>query len=58
MVAASSETVRRAAGLQATLLNQIVDELFKEHHLFVKKLAELLGSKNVRMLYTPGREIR
>jgi hypothetical protein len=23
-----------------------------------EQLAELLGSKNVRMLYTPGREIR
>ncbi len=38
-----ASTVRRAAGLQATLLNQIVDELFKEHHLSEKKLAELLG---------------
>jgi acid phosphatase family membrane protein YuiD len=36
-------TVRRAAGVQARLLNEIVDELFKEHHLSEKKLAELLG---------------
>ncbi len=38
-----ASTVRRAAGQQARLLNQIVDELFQEHHLSEKKLAELLG---------------
>ena len=38
-----ASTVRRAAGLQATLLNDIVDELFKEHHFSEHKLAELLG---------------
>lgn len=38
-----ASTVRRAAGMQAKLLNQIVDELFKEHHLSEGKLAELLG---------------
>jgi acid phosphatase family membrane protein YuiD len=38
-----ASTVRRAAGLQARLLNEIVDELFKEHHFSERKLAELLG---------------
>ena len=38
-----ASTVRRAAGTQARLLNQIVDELFKEHHLSQSKLKELLG---------------
>lgn len=38
-----ASTVRRATGQQARLLNQIVDELFKEHHLSEKKLRELLG---------------
>ncbi|MDA0991284.1 MAG: divergent PAP2 family protein [Verrucomicrobia bacterium] len=38
-----ASTVRRSAGLQARLLNEIVDELFKEHHLSEKKMAELLG---------------
>ena len=38
-----ASTVRRSAGLQATLLNEIVDELFKEHRLSEKKMAELLG---------------
>ena len=43
LVMFDASTVRRAAGLQARLLNQIVDELFKEHRLSEKKLAELLG---------------
>lgn len=38
-----AQSFRRAAGQQARLLNQIVEELFKEHHLSEKKLAELLG---------------
>jgi acid phosphatase family membrane protein YuiD len=38
-----ASTVRRAAGQQARLLNEIVDELFREHHFSERKLAELLG---------------
>lgn len=38
-----AQSVRRAAGLQARLLNQVVQELFKEHHLSRQKLAEVLG---------------
>jgi acid phosphatase family membrane protein YuiD len=38
-----ASTVRRAAGLQASLLNDIVKELFKEHHFSERKLVELLG---------------
>jgi len=38
-----ASTVRRSAGLQAGLLNDIIDELFQEHHLSEKKLVELLG---------------
>ena len=38
-----AQSVRRAAGQQAKLLNKIVAELFKEHHLSQQKLAELLG---------------
>lgn len=38
-----AQSVRRAAGHQARILNQIVEELFKEHHLSQQKLAELLG---------------
>lgn len=38
-----ASTVRRSAGQQARLLNEIVDELFKEHHLSERKMKELLG---------------
>lgn len=38
-----AQSVRAAAGEQAALLNQIVDELLREHHLSEKKLKELLG---------------
>ncbi len=38
-----AQSVRAAAGEQAALLNQIVDELLHEHHLSEKKLKELLG---------------
>jgi len=38
-----ASTVRRATGLQARLLNQIVDEVFKSHHLSTQKLIEILG---------------
>ena len=38
-----ASTVRRAAGLQAKLLNQIVDEILKQHHLPTQKLKEILG---------------
>ncbi len=38
-----AQSVRRAAGLQARLLNEIVQELFREHHLSQRRLAELLG---------------
>ena len=38
-----ASTVRRAAGLQARLLNEMIDELFKAHHFSERKLAELLG---------------
>ncbi|MDA0577920.1 MAG: divergent PAP2 family protein [Verrucomicrobia bacterium] len=38
-----ASTVRRAAGLQASLLNEIIAELFKEHRLSERKLKELLG---------------
>ena len=36
--------VRQAAGKQARILNQMIDELFKEHHEFHEdRLKELLG---------------
>ena len=43
VVMLDASIVRRAAGQQASLLNQIVDELFREHRLSEQKVAELLG---------------
>jgi len=36
-------TVRRAAGQQSRLLNEMLDELFKTHRFSEQKLVELLG---------------
>lgn len=36
-------SVRRAAGNQAKVMNQMIDELFKEHKLKHTRLKELLG---------------
>jgi len=38
-----AQSVRRAAGQQARLLNEMVQELFREHHFSQRRLAELLG---------------
>lgn len=38
-----AQSVRRAAGIQAGILNQIIDELFKSHRFSEQKLVELLG---------------
>ncbi len=46
-----AQSVRRAAGTQARLLNQIVEELFKEHHLSENKLAELLGHTPLEVFF-------
>lgn len=45
-----ASTVRRATGQQARLLNQIVEELFKEHHLSEQKLKELLGHTRMEVV--------
>jgi len=50
IVMIDAQSVRRAAGQQARLLNQIVDELFREHHLSQQKLAELIGHTPMEVL--------
>ena len=42
-------TLRYAAGQQAKLLNEMVNELFKEHHFNETKLKELLGHTRVEV---------
>jgi acid phosphatase family membrane protein YuiD len=44
-----ASTVRRAAGHQATLLNQVVDVVLKQHHLPTEKLREILGHTRVEV---------
>ena len=43
IVSFDATTVRNAMGQQAHLLNEMMRELFKEHHFSEKKLKELLG---------------
>lgn len=45
-----ASTVRRAAGQQAGILNDIIEELFKEHRLSEVKLKELLGHTRLEVL--------
>jgi uncharacterized protein len=45
-----AQSVRRASGLQARLLNQIVEEFFKAHHFSQEKLVELLGHTRLEVL--------
>lgn len=46
-----AQGVRRAAGLQASMLNQIIEELVKQHHWPRRqKLAELLGHSRHEVL--------
>jgi acid phosphatase family membrane protein YuiD len=38
-----AQSVRRAVGIQAKLLNQLMHEFFRDHELSAEKLHELLG---------------
>ncbi len=49
-----ASTVRRAAGMQAQLLNEMIDTLFKEHRLGEHKLAELLGHTRLEVIMGMG----
>jgi acid phosphatase family membrane protein YuiD len=50
IVMIDAQSVRRAAGQQARLVNQIVDELFKTHRFSQHKLVEFLGHTRVEVL--------
>ena len=50
IVMIDAQSVRRAAGQQARLVNQIVDELFKTHRFPQHKLGELLGHTRIEVL--------
>lgn len=44
-----ASTVRRAAGLQARLLNQVVEGIRHEHHVPTQKLREILGHTRIEV---------
>jgi uncharacterized protein len=50
VVMIDAQSVRRAAGQQAMLLNQIVEELFKTHHFPQHKMVEFLGHTRVEVI--------
>lgn len=45
-----ASTVRRAAGQQAAVINEMVRELLKEHRLSNKRLKELLGHTRIEVV--------
>ena len=49
VVMLDASTVRRAAGHQAELLNQIVDVILKQHQMPTQKLKEILGHTRVEV---------
>ncbi len=51
VVMLDAQTVRHAAGQQARLLNQMVAELFKEHHLSQRRLVEFLGHTRLEVFF-------
>jgi acid phosphatase family membrane protein YuiD len=51
LVMIDAQSVRRAAGQQARLLNQIVDEMFKSHRFSQEKLVEFLGHTRLEVLF-------
>ena len=46
-----AQSVRRAAGMQARVLNQIVDELFKTRRVTERRLVELLGHTRLEVFF-------
>jgi len=46
-----AQSVRRAAGIQARVLNQIVDELFKTRRVAEGRLVELLGHTRLEVFF-------
>ena len=51
LVMFDASTVRRATGMQAKLLNEIVDDLFKDKHVSPKKVIELIGHTQIEVFF-------
>ncbi len=50
VVMLDASTVRRSAGLQAILLNEMIDVAFKEHRFAERKLVEILGHTRLEVI--------
>lgn len=46
-----ASTVRRATGMQARVLNEIVDDLFKDRHVSPDKVIELIGHTRIEVFF-------
>lgn len=44
-------TVRRSAGMQAKLLNEIADDLFKDRHVSPEKVMEFIGHTRIEVFF-------
>ena len=51
LVMFDATTTRRAAGMQAKLLNDIVDDLFKDKHVSPEKVMELIGHTRIEVFF-------
>jgi acid phosphatase family membrane protein YuiD len=50
LIMIDAQSVRRAAGVQARLLNQIAEEFYRNHKFSPEKLVEFLGHTRLEVL--------
>ena len=50
LIMIDAQSVRRAAGVQARLLNQMAEEIYKNHKFSPEKLVEFLGHTRMEVL--------
>ncbi|MEI6970162.1 MAG: divergent PAP2 family protein [bacterium] len=51
LVMFDASTTRRAAGMQAKVLNQIVADIFKDRHVSPQKVIELIGHTHLEVFF-------
>lgn len=54
LIMIDAQSVRRAAGVQARLLNQMAEEFYKNHKVSPEKLVEFLGHTRMEVLAGAG----
>ena len=50
LIMIDAQSVRRAAGMQARLLNQMAEEIYRNHKFSPEKLVEFLGHTRLEVL--------